>query len=373
MQLPAAGSAGEKTYIQACIDYDDAFMKAYWGADWRQKHSNGMGTMAAWKFIEAEPWLGSHPHLTGIAEHIRGNVMQGADAAKAAVEARLQQGEKDSALSVAVMFLYLRMVFLQNSVFQRPLHPEHPLYRQHPVFSSTLFEEWFALVWAPHVRECRRQAERQLMIASETPLGPTQMRELLREAREAEPGSQEEQRATQHIMDSLPKATEGAECLQQERQAQAAQRMQQPDFGAGAKAKVGPLGVSFRRENINDIELLWEELSVGIGGSAPFLDHLDPRTFNLRRGVAWASPPGGSGASFWKHAWGGVKPVLFDIFTRSSAGRALRGEELHDAGGRYCAAVKEAMKDRTASLELFARNKGPAGSAAWNRYLQLVS
>ncbi len=347
-------------------------LKAYWGPDWRQLHNNGMDTAAAWDFIEAEQWVKSHPHLTGIAGHICSTLFQGADAAKAAVEARMQKGEKDSALSVSAMLLYLRIVFLQNSVFQRPIHPQHPLYTRHPLFGSRLFEEWFVLVWTPHVQKCRRQAEQQLAIAREPPVGTTQMRDLLREAMAAQPGSPEHERATQRIMESLKKATDEAERhqQQQQRQVRAAQPMHQPDFGSAADA-CGLPQASFARGNCNSIALLWEEVSMGRGGSAPFLDCLDPGTFNLRRGFTWAPPPGGSGASFWKHAWGGVKPALFDIYSRCGAG--LRGEELYDAGLPYVRAVEKAMEGDTSSLELFGKkSKSGTRSAAWNRYQQLV-
>lgn len=356
--------------MHATTNYDEVFLKAYWGPDWRQHHNNGMDPVAAWGFVEAEPWLQSHPHLTGIAQHIRSTLYQGADAAEAAVLARLRKGEKDSALEVVRMFLYLRTVFLQNVVFQRPLHPQHPLFAQHPLFGSRLFEEWFTLVWAPRIRRCRQQAEEGLRRAREPPVGKTDMRELIKEVMTAEPGSPEYERATQKLTESFKKATDEAERqLRQERQAQAAQPMQQPAFEA-APQPPGPPQASFARQNCNEIALLWEELSVGIDGSGPFLDCLDPGTFNLKRGFAWAPPPGGTRPGFWKHAWGAIKPALFDIYGRCGG---LRGEELRAAGTRYVQAVQKAMRGDTESLEVFGkRAKSGARSAAWHRYQQLV-
>ncbi|KAK9817490.1 hypothetical protein WJX74_006065 [Apatococcus lobatus] len=364
-------TAGSKTYIHACVNYDEVFIKSMWGALWRKFHNLGMDTVQTWEYILQEPWLESHPHLTGIAEHVRGTLFQGADAAKAAVEARLGKGEKDSALSVAEMFLYMRMVFLQNAVFLRPLHPQHPLFAQHPLFKNRLFEEWFMLVWTPCISRRRRDAEEALRLAREQPLGITQMRELLGEIHAAKPGSPEHERATQRIMDSLRKSTEEADRrLQQERRVAAGEPMPQPDFSMAAPAKPGPPQASFTP--CNDIRLLWGELTLGREGSPPLLDRLDPRTFDLRRPMyTWAPAPGGKKPDFWKHQWGKVKPTLLDIFRRCD--QQQRGAALRTQGMRLVEAVEKAMEGRTDSLELFGKKKGGESSDAWKAYLQLVA
>lgn len=345
---------------------------ATWGKHWRTKHDLGRG-YATWDWIVGESWLQDRPHLTGIPQHIQAHIFRRADEALAALDAQLGEHERDSGRSLVKIFLWYRMVYLQDAVFMRPLH--RSVYDQFPEFASPAFTEWFEQVWTPHVLRLHEEALERLRIAREKPVGGTQLESMLAaQSQHMMQSWQAEFQKLKHAAHNLVPGSpvshvdaaviiRSAEKLGADFDAASSALQQQPEQPAPPAAPVARLEFPSADESrvafsgSGHPQVLWKELTVGLHeGATPLLDRLDPTTFNLRRSFTWQDPKGAKPGKTRK-AWGGRKPAMQDIFRQCDP--SLRGAELHTQGLPYLDQLMKAMEQQScASLEVFYKNKG---------------
>ena len=242
------------------------------------------------------------------------------------------------------MLLYLRMVFLQDTVFRRRQHSEHAVYAQHPMFSCPIFREWWSEVWVPLVIAYEEDGKVKLAEAKESPPGPSELGRLMRAIIQEPAGSPEQRKSAE----KMHKAMQAAELAAQQKQHNAAP-FAQPSF-----ADV-PSRPSFSsRQDVQDI---WDEVTVGAKGRPPLLDVLDTSNFRLSSGIKWDTTES-------RKAWTDRMQIPFAIF-RSCGSIGLKGAALRASGQKAVAAMQAAMHQHcTKSVVLMHKALASGGELA---------